>query len=314
MLSAAEPFIIPIANWSRDGAQSAAEPLRTVTAWPRGGSFAVTAPILAGVGGRAGQSEPRPGDAPLYTITAKSDTALVAPILVQAAHGERRPGDVRGADLHSPIGTIHAGGGSYAIATAFLAQQNGGFNATPARDARQPLSTITNTGSQQQLVTAHLAHLHGNCDARNAVEPLRTISAGGQHHALVECTLSPELEAGAMRVAAFLMRYHSSGGQWAELSDPLTTITTKDRLALVTVTIAGTPYVIVDIGLRMLTPRELYRAQGFPDEYVIDRGHDGRRFTKAEQVHMCGNSVSPLPMAAIAAANDPWRESLEVAA
>jgi DNA (cytosine-5)-methyltransferase 1 len=94
----------------------------------------------------------------------------------------------------------------------------------------------------------------------------------------------------------------------------MTSITTKDRMALVTVVIRGTPYVIVDIGLRMLTPRELYRAQGFPDNYIIDTGHDGRKFTKSEQVHMCGNSVSPPPMAAIARANNPWAELLEQAA
>ncbi|MCY1184098.1 hypothetical protein D9M73_247650 [compost metagenome] len=89
--------------------------------------------------------------------------------------------------------------------------------------------------------------------------------------------------------------------------EPLPTITTKDRLALVTVFVKGTPYVIVDICLRMLQPHELYRAQGFPASYIIDKGADGKPFTKTEQVHMCGNSVSPPPMAAIAKANDPWK-------
>ncbi|MOA10345.1 C-5 cytosine-specific DNA methylase [compost metagenome] len=88
---------------------------------------------------------------------------------------------------------------------------------------------------------------------------------------------------------------------------PASCITTKDRLALVTVWISGDPYVIVDIRLRMLKPRELYRAQGFPDSYIIDRGHDGRTFNVTEQTHMCGNSVSPGTMAAIARKNDPWK-------
>lgn len=180
--------------------------------------------------------------------------------------------------LHSvdkPLGTVTAkpDGGSFALATAFLAQMNGGFNETPGHDVRKPISTITNTGSQQQLV---------------------------------ECVLSPEHDAGAERVAAFLMHYYSSGGQDSDLRSPLPTVTTKDRLALVTVTIRGTPYVIVDIQLRMLTPRELYNGQGFPKGYVIDRGHDGRRFSKKEQVHMVGNSVCPLVLMAIATANDPW--------
>ena len=75
-----------------------------------------------------------------------------------------------------------------------------------------------------------------------------------------------------MRVAAFLMEYYSEGGQWSELDKPLNTITTRDRLALATVFIQGTPYVIVDIRLRMLKPRELFNGQDFPPNYIIDRG------------------------------------------
>ena len=112
----------------------------------------------------------------------------------------------------------------------------------------------------------------------------------------MEYRLSPEHEAGALRVAAFLMEYYSEG-------EPPNPITTKDYLALVTVMIQGTPYVIVDIGLRMLIPRELYRAQGFREDYVIDYGHDGRKFTKDQQVRMVGNSVPPDVIKAIYGAN-----------
>lgn len=84
-------------------------------------------------------------------------------------------------------------------------------------------------------------------------------------------------------------------------------ITTKDRLGLVTLMIKGMPYVIFDICLRIQQPAELYRAEGFPADYIIDKGTDGKPFTKTQQVHMCGNSVSPPPMAALARANDPSR-------
>ena len=220
-----------------------------------------------------------------------------------------------------------------------MIQANGGFNTTHAKDIREPLTTVTNSGSQQQLTVANLVHLRGNCDARDVTDPLHTISAGGQHHGMVTAfmerqfgasvgqpldepaptvtaggggkssfvslTLSPEHEEGALRVAAFLVSYYgtenvSSAGELAP------TITTKDRLALVTVMVKGTPYVIVDICLRMLKPSELYKAQGFPADYVITHGADGKPFTKTQQVHMCGNSVSPPPMAALARANDPW--------
>ena len=177
------------------------------------------------------------------------------------------------------------------------------------------MSAITGTGSQQRLVTAHMATLRRNATGAAATDPLGTVCAQAEHHAVVELQLSPEAEAGALRVAAFLMRYHSTGGQWADLRAPLTAVTTKDRLALVTVTIRGAPYVIVDIGLRMLRPRELYTAQGFPTDYVIERTADGRVLAGYEQVRMVGNSVSPPPLRAIAAANlDPVALELRTAA
>jgi DNA (cytosine-5)-methyltransferase 1 len=381
VIDSASPFIVPIANWSGELAQSANEPLRTVTAWPRGGSFAMASPIIApathqgsdrvndpgsplptvtcanrgeltlispvmvGVGGRAGQTEPRPGNQPAYTITAKADTAIAAAHLVKfrfddagKALDEPLPTITSGGNYQRPAGAAHAMG----VCTAFMAQMNGGFNTTDAKPLDEPMTTVTNTGSQQQLVTANLVHFRGNCDARAAEDPLHTVSAGGTHHglmtafmerqfgasigqaidepaptitaggggksSLVELKLSPEHEEGALRVAAFLISYYGTENM-SGCDKPTPTITTKDRLGLVTVIVKGTPYVIVDICLRMLQPHELYRAQGFPADYIIDKGADGRKFTKTEQVHMCGNSVSPPPMAALARANDPWRKS-----
>ncbi|WZB76930.1 DNA cytosine methyltransferase [Achromobacter insuavis] len=115
-------------------------------------------------------------------------------------------------------------------------------------------------------------------------------------------------------MAAFLMRYYGEGGQWGDLREPASTLTTRDRLALVTVHVQGTPYVIVDIHLRMLTPAELYDLQGFPRSYIITHGHDGRVFTKSQQVHMVGNSVSPPPAVALIAANAPQELLLRKAA
>ncbi|MGC1333048.1 DNA cytosine methyltransferase [Pseudomonas sp.] len=345
VIDSASPFIVPIANWSGTLAQSAQEPLRTVTAWPRGGSFAMASPIIApathqgsdrvndpaeplptvtcanrgeltlispmmaGVGGRAGQTEPRPGDDPMYTITAKADTAIASAHLVKfrfddagKALDQPLPTITSGGNYQRPAGAAHAIG----IATAFMAQMNGGFNTTHAKGMDEPMTTVTNTGSQQQLVSAHLATLRKNCVGRGMDEPVGTMTARAEHHALVEYKLSPEHEEGALRVAAFLVSYYGASHA-SDIGEPSATITTKDRLALVTVHIKGTPYVIVDICLRMLQPHELYKAQGFPATYKIDKGADGKPFTKTQQVHMCGNSVSPPPMAALARANDPWR-------
>ena len=374
------PFIVPIANWSGEAVQSAHEPLRTVTSYPKGGAFSVVSPVIApathqgsdrindpmeplptvtcanrgeltlispvmvGAGGPEYAGKPVGVDQPTGSLMTQNHRALASAYIVQAGHGEgsgktkRRSHGVN--DICGPVGTVTASGGGQSISTVFMAQMNGGFNATHAKGADEPMTTVTNTGSQQQLVAANLVHLRGNCDARDLNDPLHTISAGGTHHGLVSAfmerqfgasvgqgldepaptvtaggggkssvvsfKLSPEHEEGALRVAAFLISYYGTENVSA-CDAPAPTITTKDRLALVTVMVKGTPYVIVDICLRMLKPAELYKAQGFPTDYIISHGADGKPFTKTQQVHMCGNSVSPPPMAALARANDPWR-------
>jgi DNA (cytosine-5)-methyltransferase 1 len=281
VLDDANPFIVPIANWSNEVVHSINEPLRTITAHPKGGSFAVVAPTL--VKFRADHIGQRI-DTPLPTITA-------------------------GGNCKRPAGAPHALG----LACAYLAQMNGGFNTTPGHSLSKPMSTITNTGSQQQLVTANLILLRNNCDAKSLREPLHTTTTNN-HHALMECTLSQEvIEEKALRVAAFLMTYYGSGGNASSLNDPAPTITTKDRLALVTVHIDGESLVIIDIGLRMAKPKELYGCQGMPSNFIFDRGHDGRKFTQSEQVKMVGNSVSPYPMAALVRANLPSTSTLRIA-
>ncbi|OOW00503.1 DNA cytosine methyltransferase [Pseudomonas sp. MF4836] len=381
------PFIVPIANWSGETVQSAGEPLRTITSYPKGGAFSVVSPIIAPATHQGSDRINDPLD-PLPTVTCanRGELTLISPVMVTAAHGEGKPGGVQrwgdgcksstaplgtvtasgghsiasahlvkfrfndaGKALDEPLPTITSGGNyqrpagaaqAMGISTVFMAQMNGGFNTTAAKSIEDPMTTVTNTGSQQQLVAANLVHLRGNCDARDVNDPLHTISAGGQHHglasafmerafgasvgqgleepaptitaggggksSLVSLTLSPEHEAGALRVAAFLISYYGTENISA-CDSPAPTITTKDRLAMVTVMLQGTPYVIVDICLRMLKPAELYKAQGFPADYIISHGADGKPFTKTQQVHMCGNSVSPPPMAALARANDPWR-------
>ncbi len=235
---------------------------------------------------------------PLPTVTSahRGEFALAAPVLVQTGYGERRGQAPRVLDLQKPLGAIVAGGGKHALGVAYLAQMNGGFNdlrGVPGRDLREPMSSITQKGSQQQLVTAHLVHLRGNCDARSVEDPLHTISAAGQHHGLVECILSRDDFDGAKRVAAFLRHYGViPQGDENDVSGVL-------------LYIDGVQYAIVDIHLRMLVPRELFNAQGFPRDYIIDRGHDGRQFTLTKQIHMCGNSVPPLWAAAYVRANLP---------
>lgn len=280
VLQAAEPFFLTEhANSTSARTWSAGEPLRTQCANVKGGHF-----------------------------------AMVAPTLVQTGYGEREGQSPRVPGLDKPLGTVVAGGVKHALVSAFLEQANGGYAADGAgHDLRKPVSTITASGSQQRLVAAQMVTLRNNMAGADVRDPLSTIAAGGEHHALVTCELSPEQEASALRVAAFLISYYGNGDALS-IRDPLDTITTRDRIGLVTVTIAGTPYVIVDIRLRMLKPAELYRAQGFPPGYVIDRTADGRVITVKDAVRMVGNSVSPPPLRALAEANLDRAETLQEAA
>ncbi|MFS8372385.1 DNA cytosine methyltransferase [Xanthomonas campestris] len=306
VLQSADPFIVPATHQGSDRVND------------------VQAPVLVqtGYGEREGQA-PRALDLqqPLGTVVAGGvKHAVVAPIMVQAGHGQGRPGGVQrwgmgSKDARTPVGTVTASGsGGHAVACAFLEQANGGFYEGGGRDAREPMSTITATGSQQQLATAHLVTMRNNTHGQAADEPLGTVCASTVHHGMIECTLSAEQQAGALQVAAFLVKYYGSGIA-VDLREPLDTATTRDRMALVTVVIQGTPYVIVDIGLRMLKPHELFRAQGFPASYQIQRTADGRAISTSAAVRMCGNSVSPPPLVALAQANlDTKPQPLQVAA
>lgn len=338
VVNAKKPFIVPITHKGDDRVHPIDEPMRTVTAGSKRGEFAVVTPILAGVGGRAAQSRPRSGAEPLQTITSKADSALVTATLIgrHSSHGNdvraaapdgpmntitgsggpavvaatlvprygERPGQApRCQDIEEPISTIVPTGNGAQLVTAFLAQHNGGpKNAKRplSRSIEKPLSTATTRGTQQGLVVACLNHQYSSNTAGGEGDPgkpIKTVTTGG--HAALVC--------------AFLQKYFGTGGQDFPADGPMHTIRTRGSMSVVTVTIEGETYEIVDIGMRMLTPRELFRAQGFNDNYIIDVKLDGeliemdfkarkkvgkgrRRslwLTKEEQTRCCGNSVNP---------------------
>lgn len=327
------PFIVPIANYGSGlRVNSIDDPLTTVTANPKGGAHAVVVPTLVGVGARAGQSRPRGLDEPSATIVAKADTAIVtahiSPLthhgdrpgiamdtpmptitgahrgeqamisatLVQTGYGERQGQAARALDIGQPLGTVVGGGVKHAVVAAFLAQHNtmpnGGIHAGHA--ATDPVSTISASGAQQQVVTSHLIRMHDSNTRSGG-----TSEAGLPPARAVENTL-PATGGHAGEVRAFLIAYYGTD-QDPKLDEPMHTIPTKDRFGLVMV--RGELYRIVDIGMRMLTPRELATAQGFPLCYIIDRRPDGTPLTKTAQVRMIGNSVCPPLAAALIRAN-----------
>lgn len=297
-LGLVEAAIAPFASYAQQGGANRPvdEPLHTVTASDGDHNCIAAAHLVhLGNGEREGQA-PRAMDAekPLNTVVGSAKHAIVAAFL------ERQFGRSMGASVEQPMPTTTAGGGGKtAIVFAHIEQANGGPNneTLAGRSAADPLSTIaTTTGSQQRLVTSNLVRLRGTCkDGSPVDEPLHTVSAGGTHMA---------------EVRAFLIKYYGTAQAGHGLDRPIGTVTVQDRFGLVTVRIANEAgdleeYVIVDIGLRMLTPRELFNAQGFPPDYIIDRDITGAPITKTAQVAKCGNSVCPPLAEALVRANLP---------
>lgn len=215
---------------------------------------------MRGTGPSQIQASARSIHAPIGTVSAGIHHALVAPTLVQTGYGERVGQAPRSLDLHAPLPTVVACLAPHALVAAFLAKHYGG-NETPGTALSRPIDTITTQ----------------------------------DHHALVTASLAPERDH-RDEVKAFLVKYYGTA-HGADVRDPLDTVTTRDRFGLVTVD--GTDYAIADIGMRMLQPRELFAAQGFPSSYDLLDG----QLTKTQQIELAGNSVCPPVASAIVRAN-----------
>lgn len=289
-LGVVEAAIAPFATYAQQGGanRTVEDPLHTVTASNKDQNCVAAAHLVhIGNGEREGQA-PRAMDveAPLGTVVASGTKQHVVAAFMQkfAQNGQ-------GVDPAEPLHTVMAGAPRHAVVVAHIEQANGGPKDTsmPGRAADAPMSTVTASGSQQRLVTSNLVKLRGTCRHGQPVdEPLHTVSAGGTHMA---------------EVRAFLIKYYGNEQDGHGLESPLGTVTVQDRFGLVTVTIEGEEYVIVDIGMRMLTPRELFNAQGFPPDYIIDVDAHGLPITKTAQVAKCGNSVCPPLSEALVRAN-----------
>ena len=277
---------------------SAMAPHPTVLAG--GGHSSLIAPVLtyAQQGGRS-----RDAIAPLHTITAsaKDQNAVLAPVLFQSGYGEREGQAPRVLDHQAPLGTVVAGGVKHAVAAAFLAQHNndsrriGGV--TPGRAADGPIATLTASGSHQMPVAAWLAKWFKTPQDPRIEDPFHTVTTKPRFDVEVATLAAPpfaaEHEARAREVAEFMRTY----GGW-------------EGDEYVTLTIDGAVFVVADIGMRMLTPRELFNAQGFPADYVIEgvwKEVDGEwtwcDFPKDVQISCCGNSVCPDLAEALVSAN-----------
>ncbi|MEN4407969.1 DNA cytosine methyltransferase [Enterobacter hormaechei subsp. xiangfangensis] len=325
---------VPHLTKFRTGAtgQEVTEPVPTITAGtskrPGGNGHALgmveaaLTPFLAGNGGSEYQAKPRPLEKPAHTILKQSRACVVAPViarqfgastghradepsatitaggggksqlvmptLIQMGYGERPGQEPRVLQLDNPLGTVTAGGNKFATVSAFLAKHYGGNYQGAGVDMDEPMHSVT-TVDHHAAVTSHLVKLRGTCrDGQRTDQPMPTITAGGTHVGEVKTMLAVDGydEQRAKQALAFLREYCG-----------------PDSTGLVT--LDGVVYRIVDIGMRMLQPHELYRAQGFPEWYIIDQDFRGVKYAKDKQVARCGNAVPPPFAEALVRANLP---------
>lgn len=279
-----EPYMVQIGQtgFAKDRSKDVREPLTTIVSK---NEHCLIEPTLAPYMGTNTTNHPG-GNCkdPIHTITTGNQQCLISPMLIQY-HSETSKDGVRGQAIKDPIMTVDSSN-RYGLVASFLHKYYDGGYKGAGETVENPLPTVT-AWDHNSVVTANLIQMNNHCDGKDIRQPLPTITAGDGHFG---------------EVRAFLIKYYGQGtGQ--DIEQPLDTVTARDRFGLVT--IEGVDYQIVDIGLRMLEPRELYGCQGFPDDYLIDHDYTGKTYPRSEQVRRCGNAVCPPIPAALVRANLP---------
>ena len=278
-----EPYMVQIGQtgFAADRSKDVREPLTTIVSK---NEHCLIEPKLAPYMGTNTTNHPGGNcKEPIHTITTGNQQCLITPTLIQ--YSETRDNSITGQHFKDPIMSVDEAN-RRERETAFLHKYYDGGYKGAGESMEKPLPTVT-SWDHNSVVTANLIQMNNHCDGRDVRDPIPTITAGDGHFG---------------EVRAFLIKYYGQGtGQ--DIKAPLDTVTAQDRFGLVTIN--GTDYQIVDIGLRMLEPRELYGCQGFPDDYIIDHDYTGKTYPRSEQVRRCGNAVCPPIPAALVRANLP---------
>lgn len=236
---------------------------------------------------------------PLTTITTKAEHCLVMPHITKY-YGAKSQIESRGGVCSEPIAT-QTTENRFGLVTAFLTKFRTGATGS---SMEEPVHTVTagsfikrpgGAAHAMGMVTSHLIKMKKNQDAQSVTEPLPTLTM--RDH--------------VGEVRAFLIKYYGNEKEGCDITGPLHTVTVQDRFGLVTV--RGEQYRIADIGMRMLEPHELFAAQGFPSDYIIDRDAEGKPIPKYKQVARCGNSVCPSLAEALVRANYQNNQQAKVA-
>lgn len=321
-----KPLLAPVTvtNTSNSVGATVGEPVHTVTT---AGNQMLVTPSLVSIGQTGGGDRIRDIREPVPTTVSKQEACLVAPALIQY-HTEQTE-HVRASGLGAPINTVDASN-RYGLTCANLVEY---YTGGRPLDVQDPMHTVT-SHDREAVVAAHIAKYYGGVVGEKVGEPLPTVTAI-DHNAVcaahvvkfkgdnVGTPLSEPLQTvtasarkeracsgGTFAVCkAYLAKMRSGDdlGYWPEIRALLNefcgyTLAEDDVLLL---EISGGLYYIADIGLRMLSPRELYNAMGFPPDYIIDRDYESHEYKKSAQVARCGNAVCPPVASALVRANLP---------
>ena len=286
-IKSADPYIIPIGYGERNGqlprTNDVHSPLSTIVS--RSKQY-ISAPHISKF--YSGNVIGAAIEAPLPTITAVDHNGLIASQLIQY-HSETEHSETRGQHLNSPLMTVDSSP-RYGLTSAHIVKYYSGDHYS---DINAPLHTLT-TKDRNALAETHLCVLRKNTDCKSVNEPLPTITTSAGHFAQV-----------TTKIVKYLP--NQPLGNWPDIRSLLNTYCgytlAEDEVLLLSIN--DEDYYINDIGLRMLEPKELYKAQGFPEDYIIDTDCYGRTYPRDKQVARCGNAVPPPFAEALVRANLP---------
>lgn len=286
----AKPYLVHIGNGERNGQlpriYDIDKPLNTVVSSCK---QYLALPYLEQINHSGKETRGQKLDKQVPTITSKHGFAYIAPSLIQY-HSETAKSEVRGQKINKPIMTIDSSG-RYGVQIPFLTQYYSG--ADHANTVTNPLQTVT-VKPRHFLNDCFLTVLRNHMDSKSINEPLNTITARAMHFSFVK---------------VYVKQYSEDVwlGYWQKIRAMLNEYTewNLNDNEIIVFNIDGTEYFIYDIGMRMLQPKELYAAQGFPKDYVIEKDYLGNTYPKSKQVARCGNAVPPPFATALVRANLP---------